>query len=403
MCGIYETVINFKITPMKTRNRLICMLAASAVLLFSSCENDLFDQKDTNYGILPENFKVDIPKSLSNGDLKSTYLKSTATDTINGNHIYWYLSAFIAVGEGAADIVEAIMWHIRAYKIENVISLSYTSEEDNRVKNLDVISDVDFEGRLWSYQLTITDAESEGQPDGGIGMQVFWNRDPVEGIALIKPYNIDRKKNADAPQTACSIEYSEKGTEEYEAYMIVQIAGLPLPNAVLHPYALESMKMFVGKKGELVDVIGNSNHPNALFNIYDTETRGFNWAFVATGDEGNDLAVAEVGLPASTADLTSRNDILEDNSIKKVLTREMTNFVVAAYASAGLTLQPDEVANYLTPYLKNADAPGYFNNTGFVSGGVAPDENYAGLEARIKTLVPYNPSIINNLHIDFNF
>ena len=388
---------------MKTRNLLICMLAASSVLLFSSCENDLLDQKDTNYGILPEKFKVDIPNSLSNGDLKSTSLKSATNDTLNGNHIYWYLNVFIAVGEGSADLVEAIMWHISAYKIENVISLSYTSEEDNRVKNLDVISDVEFQGRLWSYQLTITDAESEGQPDGGIGMQVFWNRDPVEGIALLKPYNIDRKKNADAHQTTFSIEYSEKGTEEYESYMIVQIAGLPLPNAALDPYAPESMKMFVGKKGDRIDVIGNSNHPNARFNFYDTETRGFNWAFVASGDQGNDLAVAEVGLPASTADLSTRAAILEDNSIKKVLTREMTNFVVAAYASAGLTLQPDEVASYLTPYLKNADAPGYFNNNGFIRGGIAPDGNYAELETRIKTLVPYNPAVIGNLQIDFNY
>jgi hypothetical protein len=398
-----KQVINIKNIHMKTRNFLIGILAASSVLLISSCENDLFDKKGSNYGILPEKFKVDIPNSLSNGDLKSTLLKTTATDTINGNHIYWYLNFFIAVGEGSADLVEAIMWHISVYRIENVISLSYTSEEDNRVKNLDVISDVEYQGRLWSYQLTITDAESEGQPDGGIGMQVFWNRDPVEGIALLKPYNIDRKKNADAPQTTCSIEYSENGMEEYEAYMIVQITGLPLPNAALDPFALESMKMFVGKKGNIVDVIGNSNHPNALFNIYDTETRGFNWAFVASGDEGEDLAVAEVGLPASTADISTREAILEDNSIKKVFTREMTNLVVAAYASAGLTLQPDEVANYLTPYLKNADAPGYFNNNGFVSGGIAPNGNYAGLEARIKRLVPYNPAVISSLQIDFNY
>jgi len=51
----------------------------------------------------------------------------------------------------------------------------------------------------------------------------------------------------------------------------------------------------------------------------------------------------------------------------------MTNFVVAAYASAGITLQPNEVANYLTPYLKNADAPGYFDADGFIQGGNAPD------------------------------
>ena len=81
----------------------------------------------------------------------------------------------------------------------------------------------------------------------------------------------------------------------------------------------------------------------------------------------------------------------------------MTNFVVDAYANAGITLQPDEIAAILTPYLKNADAPGYFSNHGFVKGGVAPDNSYTELESRISGLVPFNPMDINNLQIEFNF
>jgi hypothetical protein len=400
MCDTHETSYKQKTIIMRTRKFFIGILAIVAVLLVSSCENSLFDQKENDYGILPENFKVDIPSSLSN-DLKSATLKSTAADTLNGNIIYWYLNAYIAVGEGAADIVEAIMWHLSVYKIENVISLSYTSKDDNRVKNLDVIADVEFEGRHWEYGLTITDAESEVNADGGIGMQVFWNKSPIEGIAIFKPYNLDRNKNVNATEAMGSIEYSEKGTGDYEAYMIVEIAGLPV--AASQTYAVETMKMFVGKKGDVIDVIGNSNHPNARFNIYDTDTKGFNWAFVASGNKSSDVAVAEVGLPLSSADIATRSAILEDNSIKKVLTREMTNYVVAAYASYGITLQPDEIANYITPYLKNADAPGYFNSNGFVKGGVAPNGGYSELETRIKSLVPYNPVEISNLQIDFNY
>ncbi|NJK86559.1 MAG: hypothetical protein HC906_11910, partial [Bacteroidales bacterium] len=54
---------------------------------------------------------------------------------------------------------------------------------------------LNFRGENWEYQLTITDAESENNEDKGIGMQVFWRKNPIEGIALFKPYNIDRKKN----------------------------------------------------------------------------------------------------------------------------------------------------------------------------------------------------------------
>ncbi len=388
---------------MKTRNFLIGMMTAVSVLFFASCENALMDQKNNDSGILPERFKVDIPSSLSNADLKSASLKSTEMDTLNGNHIYAYLNVFIAVGEGAADMVEAIMWHMRAYKIENVISLSYTSQDDNRVKNLDVISDVEFQGRTWQYQMTITDAESEGNPDGGIGLQILWNKSPIEGIAIFKPYNIDRTRHEGNPNAMAAIEYSEKATDQYDSYMTVELAGYPFANSVPGDFAMESMKMFVGKKGNIIDVIGNSNHPNARFNMNDPNHEGFDWAFVASGQKNENIAVAEVGLPSSTADLSTRKEILEDNSIKKVLTHEMTNFVVAAYAKVGITLQPDEIAAYISPYLKNADAPGYFSNHGFVQGGVAPNNNYSELESRILELVPYNPKDINNLQIEFNY
>jgi hypothetical protein len=383
---------------MKTTKNLLAAMLTLAALLFASCENPLMDKEDKDYGILPENFKVDIPTALSN-NLKSATLKSTQADTINGNHIYWYLNAYIAVGEGASDIVEAVIRTIHFYKIENVISLSYTSQEDNRIKNLDVISDLEFEGRHWEYQLTITDAESEGNEDGGIGMQICWNKSPIEGIAIFKPYNLNRVENTIRPLAKGKIEYSEISENGYDAHMIVEMTGLP----VLSTFEVSSMKMFVGRKGDVIDVIGNSNHPKARFNPYDSETEGFNWAFVASGSKTANIAVAEVGLPLSSANISDRPSILEDNSIKKVLTREMTNYVVAAYANAGITLRPDEIANYITPYLRNADAPGYFNSNGFVKGGTAPDERYFLLENRVETLIPYNPFEIANLQIDFNY
>jgi len=379
------------------------LTVALAAMFFTACEMDNLKPGDKEYGILPERFKVDIPASLSKSDVKSTSFKNTETDTVNGNVIYWHLTTFIAVGEGAADIVEAIMWSIHFYHIEDVIYLSYTSDEDHRVKNLEVVKDTEFKGRQWQYQLTITDAESEGNEDGGIAMQVFWSKNPIEGIAIIKPYNLNRTKNADAENAVFSIEYSERGTEDYEAYMIVEISGLPMLNRLTDRFAMETLKMFVGKKGDVIDVYGNSNHPNAQFNRNDAESVGFNWAFVASGSKSKNIAVAEVGLPYSDADISSRKEILEDYSIKSVLTREMTNCIVAEYKKIGLTLKPEEVAAFLAPYLKNADAPGYFNEDGFVQGGVAPGNDYTELENNIKLLVPYNPSVISNLEVSFKY
>ena len=380
---------------MKTRNLFLTVLTILAITLFVSCENSLPDPEEKDFGILPSKFKVDIPSSLSN-NLKSATLKSTEADTVNGNIIYWYLNAYIAVGEGAADIVEAIMWSIRVHHIEDVITLTYTSHEDGRVKNLEVTADAEFEGRQWEYQMNITDAESEGNTDGGMAMQVFWSKYPVEGIAIIKPYNLNRTKNENAPEAIGKIVYSEKATEEYDAQMTVEMAGLPVERT----FEVESMKMFVGKKGDLIDVTGNSNHPMGRFNKYD-EKAGYDWAFVASGNDKSNVAVAEVGLPRNTENITGRNEILVDNSIKSVLTREMTNFVVAAYAESGITLIPGEIAALISPYLKNADAPGYFNSNGFVKGGTAPDEKYSVLEERIQQLTPFNPAVISTMTIEF--
>lgn len=385
---------------MKTRSFFSVASAAMAALLFTACEMDNLKPKG-EYGILPERFKVDIPNSLSNTNFKSASYKSTEADTLNGNIIYGHLNTFIAVGEAAADIVVAAIWAVHYYDIEDVIFLSYTSDEDKRVKNLEVVKDVEFRDRTWEYRLMITDAESESNADEGIGMEIFWNNDPIEGIALFKPYNLNRKDNEDAPEAMAGIEYSEKGTGDYETFMIVEIAGLPLKEAKRETFAMETLKMFVGKNGDAVDVFGNSSHPHAQFNPNDEEAVGFNWAFVASGNDGKDIAVAEVGLPLSRSDISGREEILVDNSMKKVLTRELTNYVVSQYAKLGLTLDTDEVAALIAPYLKNADAPGYFNANGFVQGGTAPSGEYATLESNIGSLIPYNPLTISNLEISF--
>jgi len=152
------------------------------------------------------------------------------------------------------------------------------------------------------------------------------------------------------------------------------------------------MKMFAGKRGDIIEVFGNSNHPYA--NFFGTENTGFNWAFVAAADEPNNISVAEVGLPSNLLDSDSREVILVDNSIKNVFRRELTYMIQAQY---GFT----PTAEQLEPYLHNTNAPGYFNNGGFVAAGNAPNSNYSTLESSILNLTPYNPLDVNNLKIEF--
>lgn len=376
---------------MKTTKRLFGMVAIVAVMFLVSCEENAPNPQNQDQTILPERFKVDIPKSLSNDDYKSGNLKSTKADTLQGNEVYENLKYFIAIGEGAADIAEAIIFHIRLYDIQSVIELTYTSDDDNRVKHMVVESEVSYDDRNWDYQLTISDLESQVEADGGMGMQVFWNNSPIQGIAIIKPYNLNRNDADEAGKAMYSVEYSEEKLGDYDAHMIVQITDFPMSSALVDPYAVDAIKMFVGKKGDVVDVYGNSNHPNAKFF---TDETGFNWAFVASGNESQDVAVAEVALPPSTLDATLRDVILKDYSIKNVFTSQINIWFLDNYG-----VRPD--SSDLATYLMNADAPGYFDNDGFIQGGTAPSNEYDQVESRLDLLTPYNPKEISELTIEF--
>ena len=373
------------------RSKLITFtlfLGMALMFLVSACDQnpDIAPQQD----LLPESFRVAIPSSISN----STYAEGgrlsgrTNDDMLQGNDIYQNLGTFIAIGDGAAEIVEDIIIGLKKHRIDRVLSLSYISDDDNRVKNLVVESDVEFEGKSWEYMLTVTDADSEVNPDGGKAMQIFWNhRKPIMGIAIIKLYNINRSENPEAGDAIVRIDYSEESTLGYDAEMEVLISGIPLPNPLDEPFAINNLHMFAGRKGDAVDVFGNSNHPNAILFAGNT---GFNWAFVASGSDADNIGVAEVGLPPSDLDESDRNVLLKDYSIKNVFTNEINE------------VWPDLDPELLATYLQNTAAPGYFSEkVGFIAGGESPGPEWDVYANRLNNLSPYSPLETSNLIVTF--
>lgn len=370
---------------MKTKVILSLLVFGS---FFIGCENN--EGIEPQSDLLPDKFSVDIPSSLSNQNSVSNGRKSgrIQDDKLQGNDIYMHLNTFIAVGDGAANLVEEIITGIRKYKIDRIQTLTYTSDDDNRTKKLVVSADVDFEGETWDYQLTITDANSESEADGGKALQIFWNKSAViKGIAIIKPYHCDREVNANARDAMFRIDYSEEGLLGYDAQMEVSISGLPLESPLQNPYSMNTLKMFAGKKGDVVDIYGNSNHPNAVFF---SGQKGFNWAFVASGNDVKNIGVAEVGLPPSSLDESGADVLLKEYSIKNVFTHEIN------VAWPGLDQE------LVDEYLANTAAPGYFDNkVGFLAAGVSPGADWDGLAGRLNSLSPYNPKAIGELAISF--
>jgi hypothetical protein len=353
------------------------LIVLAAMLMTVSCE----EGPEPRAELLPERFSVDIPTSISN----SASAGRTQADTLNGNAIYLNLATFIAVGSGSAKLVEEIIGGIRKYALDRVETASFTSDDDSRKKNLVVTKDVSFEGATWQYMLIVTDAESEGNADGGKALQVYWNQGtPIHGVAVIKPYNCDRTHNGGIKDAVFRIDYDEQTETGYDAQMQVSISGLPLP--VGETFAIRSLHMFAGKKGDVVEVYGNSNHPNAYFF---TGQRGFNWAFVAAGSNEQNIGVAEVGLPPSTLDNSNRTVLLKDYSIQTVLTAQVQ------------TAFPFLPASVIANYLKNTAAPGYFNSAGFVAGGKSPGAAWDALNNRLAALSPYNPKATAELSVQF--
>lgn len=361
---------------------LLLVLALLTLVFFNSCKKDKEETEEVKESILPGSWGVDIPDAISNiGQDKNT--KSTQGDTLNGNEIYENLRTFIAVGEGASNIVNAIITVIAVHDINEPISLTYTSDEDGRAKHLEVIESSSFDGQNWEFQMTISDAGSQGETDQGNGLQVFWNQSPVKGIAILKPYNINRTENANAPDAMFKIAYSEAGEGGYSNQMTVEIVDLPNPNS--DKWHMRALKMFAGRTGDVIDVYGNSDHPSAYF--FEQTTVGFDWAFVASSNRTTDIAVAEVGLPSNSLNSTDRATILEINSIHNVFNNQI---IALGYAQ-------QDVDNYLY----NTEAPGYFNHYGFIQGGTAPSNAYTNLISNIAGLTPYNPVNIRDLEISF--
>jgi len=362
--------------------KLSIILTIAVAVFFASCEPNNVEPTDNN--IIPETFSVEIPASLSQPSVKS--MKNGEEDVLQGNDIYEHLTTFIHVGDEAAKIVEAVIKGIRLYDLSQPQSFSFDSDDDGRTKNVIIIADSEFEGTVWNYQMTVTDADSEGNDDGGVALQIFWNTGTIKGIAIMKPYNLNRNTEDLFVDAMFRIDYSEAVENGYEKEMTVYIAGLTLPSPLNDRFAMETLKMTAGKNGDIVEVFGNSNHPNAI--IFSSET-GFNWAFVAAGALEAKLGVAEVGLPPSNLDSDSREVILGTYSLKNVFTNEINN------AFPGLDPALLEI------YLQNTDAPGYFDANGFVQGGIAPSPDYLELSTAIENLVPYNPYQVTNLSLEF--
>jgi len=360
------------------------ILLISIVTSFSlqSCHKETNSSVDAS--IIPTVFKVNIPSALNTpNSLNINGTKSlTTTDSISGQKIYQNLRLFLSVGDSAASLVQNIMLSISRYNITKPMQLTYKGLNDGRPKLLIETDNVTFEG-IWQHSIIITDIL-----DTAVAMKIYWNLSPVKGIAILRPYEIDKKgKNLKLPNARYRIDYSEAGENGYNVQMTIALSGLPIDTN--NTYSINNLKYFAGRKVDIIDIYGNTNHPIAKL-LLKSYTGGFNWAFAAACDRVKNVGVAEIGLPPCDSSFTSRDDILVKHSIRNVLEQEIK------------TLYPSISDTVLSNLLINTGPPGFFNAAGFVQSQTAPDGDYSAIQSRILSLTPFNPADINSLSVTFN-
>jgi hypothetical protein len=353
------------------------------LIAITGCKKDNTSEgSKTTTGSLPENVVIDIPSAISADQV--TTKSGAANDTIKGGDIYSHLRAFIRVGEQSAELIGDIMKAIRQYGLNKSMEFTFKGDDDGREKKCVIVENTSFNGKDYMFKLTLTDSSQ-------YAMQVLWNTSPVEGIAILNPYQINHNElNTGA---LYMLEYGENTISPYEKHMIVSITGIP----VIGVYGLDNLKLFVGKKGNILDIYGNSNHPHAVF--FDTNrTDGVSYSFTARADQANGIAVVNLALPGTSLNTVDR--IFEDYSVAKVLENEMhTIWDPIAEGNPVKLAYIDAVINRLLIY---AQLPGYFDSTGYL--GCGPGNKPAGFSDEfvdLSGLAPYVPKAIRDLKIEF--
>lgn len=352
------------------------LILIAMTLIFSSCE------KKGKKNIVPEDFKIGISDAISSPDFDKKGLQiDVLDDTVKGNQLYQQLRNMIFVGEFSADILNSSMLTVRELGIDQAMSFSYTSKDDGRKKDVVVRENVDFQNRTWQYGMAITDA-------GVKAFQLFWDLNPVEGIALLDIGEFNHSALVQR-NSFVKIEYSENDVF-FDRQMLVYITNLDS----LDRNYMNKLKMFVGEWGDVVFIRGNSNHPTAAI-VDPNHIGGRSWCFVAKNHTKLNIALAKVSMPP--VELNTISGIWNTFSMDKVLEEEIRTVYSDLPA-----VEQDAIVEVATA---EAQSPGFFvGNAGFYASGLDNLPLLPGFDGDfidLSGLDPFIPNEVNLMDITF--
>ena len=354
---------------------------------FTNCKKENNSPISESSGGIPDNILVDIPSSISQS-LKSSTQVDTGCIPISGDSIYQNIGLFIAFGEYSASFVQDIIKAIKKYELNKPMDVTFVSDEDGKQKHLVVVEGGQLEGINYEMKLTFTDVESNMK-----AMQVYWNKTQIEGIAIVHPkyFNSADQDMQKASELMYRVEYSSVKTADYDQKMVVAISGYPLSET--DQFSIDNLKMMVTKKGDIVTVTGNSNHPNAKF--INPSKKGFSYAFAAKADQAKNIGTINLALAPLTETDAS---VFTNYSVSGVINTELNYFVT----TAGQSPDAEPFHSCITSILENCQSPAYYNANGYVSCGTEVPSTADYTETnKLEGLKPFAPADINALDLKF--
>lgn len=361
---------------MKKISKIGLFFSLVGASIFFACKKE-----DTGSGdsLVPLNFVIDIPESISKVGNPGGQRTTATTATFDGAVQYESLRAYIGLGENSVQVMRKIMQVANDLLKNKISTLTFKSDDDGREKILVVTEKPYREGETWQYEMLLTDKAS-----GNLALQCVWNKTSLKGIVVMDPDQLNYTDPTKDVMYRCDFEINPVG---YDQSMFVQITN------PLNANGLKCFDMQVYRKGDIVEVTGTSFHPTLKIDKNSTTEPGLCYAFVAKGDQKKNVGVAKVGFPF--ANVTTNSDL--DKTYNLIWLYRESYKAGPDYAGQN----DQQIDDFIIANGANLESPGYFKSSGLVSSGTNIPTDFSSDFASISNLKPTIPTKVRDLIISF--
>lgn len=302
------------------------MCLSAALLMFSSCSDDMEDVEPIVRTPEIKQFVVSLPRFLETPVFQedTTFadtLYSFPTDTSIYMSVVDIVSYVSTVNQYVYKSLEEI--ERPTDKAQNWISFSepfsgaYTSPGDSRHKQWDLVSDTTRNDVQWDYYLKISDfveTDHSTRP----ALELFYNRDFTKGYMVFSPSDFDRIRFPEkrfGGNVKCEMEFTRTSDRIVNK---CRLSGLTYKSHASNINYVGNITLVAEQSGtNITTYSGIADFPYIWFD--NPEDKGYSLNFVGAADVTTNVAAFYAGLTKNTDESMSMRKLILDNSAGVVL------------------------------------------------------------------------------------